>query len=95
MLKCGDTMDIQELRTEIDVIDDQIVCLLAKRLELVRQVGIYKINNIYGIRDRTREDQILQRINHLAREKELDPEFVKQLFQSLFTYYVAEQAKLK
>ena len=35
-------MDIQELRKQIDRVDDELVRLYGERMELTRQVGRYK-----------------------------------------------------
>ncbi|HEX3031522.1 MAG TPA: chorismate mutase, partial [Bacillota bacterium] len=59
----------------------------------VKEVGRYKYSTFCSLRDPSREEQILRRINYLAAEKDLDVEFVSKLFQSLFTYYTGEQAK--
>ena len=48
-------MDLQELRQEIDGVDDQIVALYEKRMDLSRKVAEYKIENGMRVLDRARE----------------------------------------
>ena len=68
-------------RAEIDDIDNQIVELLAKRLEICKKLGRYKKKNNVPIQNKEREKQI---IKDRAKElKELgfdDDKFVQELF---------------
>ena len=50
-----DTLD--ELRTQIDVIDAQILDLFAKRTSLAAQIGVYKRKHNLSILDSSRERQ--------------------------------------
>ena len=38
-------MDLEQLRKQIDIIDNQILSDFEKRMDLCRQVAIYKIEN--------------------------------------------------
>lgn len=87
-------MSIRELRRNIDDIDSQIINLLAQRLHLVKQVGLYKLSNTCTIRDKAREEEILDRIRKQAVDKKLDSRVVERIFTILFRYYSGEQAKL-
>lgn len=53
-------MDINELRTQIDSIDDQLVKLFVQRMEVSEQIGNYKKENNLPIFDPTRERAKLQ-----------------------------------
>ena len=53
-------MDINELRTQIDYIDDQLVKLFVQRMEVSVQIGSYKKENNLPIFDPTRERAKLQ-----------------------------------
>ena len=53
-----DTLD--ELRTQIDVIDAQILDLFAKRTSLAAQIGMYKRKNNLSILDPSREQQKIE-----------------------------------
>lgn len=88
-------MYLRELRGKIDEIDSQIISLLAQRLQLVKQVGQYKLDNICTIRDKLREGEILDRIRNLATEHQLDFRVIERIFKILFRYYSGEQAKLR
>lgn len=53
---------IDDLRKGIDAIDDQLVELLEKRMEIVLQVAEYKKHNSVNVKDRSREEKIVNRI---------------------------------
>lgn len=53
-------LDLQKLRKEIDVIDNQIVELFEKRMSIAEQVANFKIETGKPVFDRAREQQKLQ-----------------------------------
>lgn len=56
-------MNLQNLRKNISEIDDKIIDLLRKRLEITNQVWEYKIKNNLEIFDKNREEEIFQNIS--------------------------------
>ncbi|MGT2846045.1 chorismate mutase [Streptococcus massiliensis] len=55
-------MDLADIRREIDQVDDELVNLLEKRMELVSQVVAYKQSSGRAILDRAREQAILDKV---------------------------------
>ena len=55
-------MEIKELRNQIDKIDDELVRLFAKRMDISKQVADYKKNNNLPIHVPAREREILQEV---------------------------------
>ena len=53
-------LDLQEMRKEIDVIDDQIVKLFEKRMSIAEHVAKFKIENNKPVFDRNREEEKLE-----------------------------------
>jgi len=62
-------MTIQELRENIDRIDQQIVQLYCERMETARQIGAYKRENHLPVRDTERERELLNRLAQQAGEQ--------------------------
>lgn len=54
-------MEIDELRKEIDEIDDKLVALLRQRLDAVARITAYKIKNDLPVDDAARETAIRSR----------------------------------
>ncbi|MEG2116660.1 MAG: prephenate dehydratase domain-containing protein [Clostridia bacterium] len=83
-------MQLNELRTEIDKIDDEIVALYKKRMQVVKNVAKVKKENSVAVNQSAREDEIIFRVTENV-ESELQP-FVKKLFQTLFETSKAYQS---
>ena len=60
--------DIQELRTEIDQIDRQIVSLLKQRLETANEVAEYKRERDLPVLDSRREQALMERVSEQSGE---------------------------
>ena len=74
-------MDIQELRKEIDRVDDQLTALFVQRMELAAEVAAYKQNHAAAVTDGSREQQIFQRV--CAASGETFAPYTERLFQLL------------
>ncbi len=72
------------LRNTIDLIDQNILLLIAERQGIVRQVGETKKKRGVKIRDVGREQQILNRQLPVAEQLGLDREFTANLFRAIF-----------
>lgn len=55
--------DLQDLRKEIDAIDNQMTSLFEKRMEIAEQVARFKIENEKPVFDRTRELEKLKSVS--------------------------------
>lgn len=75
---------MKDLRQQIDQIDRQIVELLGKRMDLVKEIGQLKQSSDSGIQDKNREEEIRSRLNKLAAQEGLDEEFVNHLYTHIF-----------
>lgn len=75
-------MDLNEIRQQINDIDEQMVALFKKRMETVAEVAKYKQENHMPVLDRTRERQVLCRVAELAGE-ELE-HYARTLYTTLF-----------
>ncbi len=71
---------LDEFRKQIDVIDDSIVNLLAKRMKVVKKVGIFKKQINMPPLDPTRWQQVLTSKMEKAKSLGLDPEMVKRIY---------------
>ncbi len=61
-------MNIDNLRKEIDAIDEQLVVLLQQRLDTVQKIGIYKAHNGLAIRNHEREENVIKKALLEAKE---------------------------
>ena len=59
-------MDLKDIRTNIDEIDDQLVKLFVRRMDCTRQVAEAKRASGRPIRDHARERDIVNRLTRSA-----------------------------
>lgn len=62
-------MDLLELRSKLDCIDEQIVELYEERMEICSQVADYKIETGKKVLDKTREEEKLRKVRSLAHNE--------------------------
>jgi len=75
---------LRGMRHSIDLIDRNILLLLAERQELARAIGHLKRGRRKGIVDTKREQEIMRREISLAGELSLEKQFVQELFRAIF-----------
>jgi chorismate synthase len=75
---------ITALRQTIDLVDRNIVLLLAERQALVTQIGALKQRRRRAVLDSSREEQVIRKQLPVARQLGLDPVFVTQMFRAIF-----------
>ena len=74
---------IEEIRRDIDRIDQQIAPLLTERLALAREIGQLKKAYSMPVRDEKREEEILAAL----------PEDIRDIYRSVFAASVAVEEK--
>jgi chorismate mutase len=74
------TQNLEELRKEIDNIDDEIISLLSKRKGMSKKIAEIKKELNKPIFDKDREQQIIGRLKEKSKEKGLDENFIISLY---------------
>ena len=75
-------MDLKEIREQIDSIDQELVDLFCRRMQLSAQVADYKKANNMPIHVPAREQEILQKVGKLAGTEWEDS--IKALYSTIF-----------
>ena len=83
-------MTIEDWRSEIDAIDDQLLDLLNKRVGIAVKVGQSKKLNGVALRDPAREREVLER----ARNKNSGP-LDEQAVEKLFSCIIRESRRIQ
>ena len=90
-------MDLKELRTEIDKIDDELVKLFCDRMEVAAKIADYKKEHGLSIFHPVREQEKLADVAGKAGEKMAD--YTRELYQHLFElsrrYQTARSSEVK
>ncbi len=84
--------NLEEIRNEIDIIDDSLVELFLKRMELCGEVAKNKIQTNKGVKDTSRENKILFRLSQKTPEEM--QVYLKELYSTLFTLSKSYQSTL-
>ncbi len=77
MTKCN---SLEEVRNEIDALDDKLVELISKRSHLIRQAASFK-NSVDEVKADERIEFIMQKIRHRAIELDVSPNMISELFK--------------
>lgn len=77
---------ISPYRKQIDDIDDCIVDLLIRRVEIVRQVGKLKAQKNIAVTQQGRVEEVKERNAAHAAQGGVDPSIVRELFGRLIEY---------
>lgn len=86
--------EINKLRKQIDIIDQQIVKEFSERLKVCKAIGDVKKANNIPIEDLDREQAVVERLADFCTE--VDYPYVKSLYKRIFTLckgYEKEQSK--
>ncbi len=77
MITCN---TLNEVRTQIDSLDYQIVELISKRSHYIRQAAGFK-NSVDEVKAEDRIEFIMQRLRHKAIELEVSPNMITDLYK--------------
>jgi chorismate mutase/prephenate dehydratase len=91
MDKSPPASNLSELRQQLDKTDDEIVRLLAHRLETVGLIAKAKAERATAIRDTAREREVLARVETLATSLGISGPLARRIFSEIIDYSVSRQ----
>lgn len=74
---------LEEYRSQIDGVDQQIVELLNKRAAIVQRIGIVKKEVGIGVAAPGRERQVLDHVVEAGKAGPLPPEIVRRIYETI------------
>jgi chorismate mutase/prephenate dehydratase len=83
--------DLERVRDAILAIDREILARLRARMELVDEIARTKLDRAVPFRDQHREEQVLQRVRHVAVELGLDAHEIERLYRLVLEMSIARQ----
>ena len=89
MKKCR---TLNEVRKNIDAIDNQIAKLLVKRSSFVLQATYFKTKKSQLI-DRERIARIIKRVSNVAKKQKLSPIIVEKVFRKMINQFILLETK--
>ncbi len=87
------TDELQQLRIQIDSLDEQLLRALSERAKLVDEIGRYKKARGLEPLDMTRWQQVLSAKKERAAELGICPEFVDKLYNLIHEYSLHLESK--
>ncbi len=79
MKKCE---SLEEVREEIDKVDDQILELIARRKDLVKEAANFK-HSVDEIKADERIDHVMDRVRHRALTLGVSPNLVSEIYKQM------------
>jgi len=78
-------MNLEDLRKKIDGVDSGIVELIGERIRIAEEIGRRKKEGNKSIEDRERENQVLESVKHIVREKNMgiSEESIENIYQRI------------
>lgn len=84
---------IQELRLEIDAVDEKLIKLLADRQRLVEAIIAIKHRDGVPARIPARIDYVVERARSLAQAYHLDPALTEAIWREMVEWFVAHEER--
>ncbi len=85
------TESLTELRKQIDECDNALIEILAKRMRVSREIGLYKKEHKMTILQRDRYDEIIAKRGVQGLQCGMDSEFLKKVFEAIHEESVNQQ----
>ena len=85
---------LKEYRDRIDVLDDRLIRLLAERFQITKAVGEHKARIGLPAADPGREREQMARLQALAGEIGMDPDFFEKVFRLIVDEVIRHHERL-
>ena len=88
------TASLHELRARIDKIDDELLELLARRMAVARDIGLYKKEHAMPVFQAQRYEALLARRAEQAAEAGMDRQFMRAVLQAIHEESIRQQMQV-
>jgi chorismate mutase/prephenate dehydratase len=92
MTKDSGSPQLKELRQKLDQVDEEIIRLIARRLETVGLIGKEKAERAQGLRDPERERAVLSKVESIAAAVGVSGPLARKIFSEIITHSLSKQA---
>jgi isochorismate pyruvate lyase len=93
MKKPHECKNLLDIRSEIDLIDDAIVGLIAKRAEYVKCAAKFKKDEA-SVYDQKRVATVIESKKQLANKYDVSPELIGKVFSTMIDFFVNEELEV-
>lgn len=88
------TEDLSQLRCQIDELDDQLLELMAKRMRVSKEIGIFKKEHNMAVVQTERYDEIFQKRISEAVKMGMNAEFMRDVLEAIHEESVRQQIEI-
>lgn len=88
------TENLEELRSQIDNCDNDLMDILAKRMRICREIGIFKKEHNITILQTNRINEIIEKRQKQSSLCEIDAEFIKVIIEAIHKESVRQQMEI-
>ncbi|MDR1500499.1 MAG: bifunctional 3-deoxy-7-phosphoheptulonate synthase/chorismate mutase type II [Tannerellaceae bacterium] len=85
------TENLSELRRQIDQVDEQLLELLAKRMRISREIGVYKKEHNMPVLQSPRYSEILEKRSSMGEAMDLNTDFTREILKKIHEESVRQQ----
>lgn len=85
------TEEIAQLRQQIDELDNSVMDILAKRMQVCREIGQYKKEHNIAVLQARRYNEILDKLGAQGAQCGMDADFVKKIYSAIHEESVRQQ----
>ena len=85
---------LEQLRQEIDLIDEELIQLLSSRMQIVQKIGEYKKENHVTILQIERWKKIWHRVKQLAIDLDLGTDFAQRIYDEIHATSIQRQTDI-
>ncbi len=86
--------DLHEYRRKIDELDKELLSIISKRMDVVRNIGKYKKSHNTSVLQKARWETIINRTLELSDKFDLNPEFIKIILKAIHDESIDIQEKI-
>lgn len=92
MKKAEECKDMIDIRSAIDMIDNQIVELIASRAKYVKEAAKFKKDE-KAVKDFNRVQQVINSKKELAVKYGVSPELIEKMYTMMINFFINEEMK--
>ena len=85
--------NMEELREEIDLLDNELIGVFAKRFKFIEDAALIK-NDINEIRDNARIEKIVSRVRDLAKTNNLSEDIIEELWRFIIELSIKHEKQM-
>lgn len=90
----NEAIQLEEMRAQIDRLDNSLIHLLVERMQISRKIGAYKKAHNLTIVQAKRYDEILKRNFEHGTSHGMTPQFIKAIFEAIHEESIRRQAEI-